>query len=123
YKLSDPGESLFDLRGQILKYFSACADYHCKEILKAIPEIERLAKHNLKHAPILWIVGTLKHGLGESMEWLLDGIDGLGGRYEFKFEEHIQINWDQAEYFQNDGKDEDFFDKSRLEKEKEEQKI
>lgn len=122
YKLSDPGESLFDLRGQILKYFSACADYHCKEILKAISEIEKLAKHNLKDAPILWIVGTLKHGLGESMGLLLEGIDGLGGQYEFKFDEHIQINWDRAEYFQNDGKDEDFFDQSHLEKEKEEQK-
>ncbi|HEY1019678.1 MAG TPA: serine/threonine-protein kinase, partial [Sediminibacterium sp.] len=69
YKLSENGERLFDLSGEILKYFSACADYHCKEILKSIKQKEDWANTNLKNAPIIWIVQTLKSGLRQNIEY------------------------------------------------------
>jgi serine/threonine protein kinase len=99
YKLEENGERLFDLSGEILKYFSACADYHCKEILKSIKREEDLANKNLKNAPIIWIVQTLKSGLRQNIEYLLNGIDGLAGRYSFNFTEHIAISPERTETY------------------------
>lgn len=92
YKLSENGERLCDLSGEILKYFSSCADYHCLEILNSIKQAEELAKTNLKNAPIIWIVYTLKSGIIRNIEYLLNGINGLGGQYDFNFVEHISIS-------------------------------
>lgn len=103
YALQQNGESLFDLSGEILKYFSACADYHCEEILDRIKQIEDSAKSNLKSAPIIWIVDSLKRGITKNIEYLLKGIDGLAGRYEFDFTEHISISPERIEtYFDNE---------------------
>jgi len=103
YTLEQNGESLFDLSGEILKYFSACADYHCKGILRNIKREEDSAKRNLKNAPIIWIVHTLKSGITQNIEYLLKGIDGLAGRYDFDFSEHISINSERTRtYLDND---------------------
>jgi hypothetical protein len=123
YKLEVNGERLFDLSGEILKYFSACADYHCKEILKSIKQEEDLANTNLKNAPIIWIVQTLKSGLRQNIEYLLNGIDGLAGRYSFNFTEHIAISPERTEtYFDNDD-DTELLDGHYKEKETQIQKI
>lgn len=106
YKLQKSKESLFDLSGEILKYFSACADYHCEEILNRIKQEEDLAKTNLKNAPIIWIVKTLKSGIIQNIEYLLNRINGLGGRYGFNFMEHISISPERTEsYLVNDDDD------------------
>ncbi|MDD2982098.1 MAG: serine/threonine-protein kinase [Crocinitomicaceae bacterium] len=103
YELQNNGESLFDLSGEILKYFSACADYHCKEILESIKQAEDLAQTNLKNAPIIWIVQTLKSGIIQNLGYLLNGINGLGGRYDFYFIEHISISPERImSYLYND---------------------
>jgi serine/threonine protein kinase len=123
YRLFNSGESLFDLTGKSLKYFASCADYHCKEILEAILNEEKWANENLKDAPILWIVDALKWGISETLEYLIDGIDGLGGKYDFLFEEHISIDWKQAEQFNENRDDDNFFDENYLKDQLEEQKI
>ncbi|MCO5268711.1 MAG: serine/threonine protein kinase [Brumimicrobium sp.] len=92
YALKEKGESLFDLSGQILKYFSSCADYHCQEILGSIKQEEKFAQEYLKDTPIIAIVQTLKDGIIHNIESLLKGIDGLGGQYDFDFIKHISIN-------------------------------
>lgn len=123
YKLMYRDESLLDLSGAILKYFASCADYHCKEILNTIPRTERLAEDNLKNAPIIWIVERLRYGIRENLPYLYDGIDGLAGKFEFNFTDHILINWDRtADYLTNDD-DDYFFDKHYLEKEEKEKQI
>lgn len=123
YKLSENGERLFDLSGEILKYFSACADYHCKEILKSIKQKEDLANTNLKNAPIIWIVQTLKSGLRQNIEYLLNGIDGLAGRYDFNFTEHIAINPERTETYLDNYDDTELLDSHYKEKETQIQKI
>lgn len=123
YKLSENGERLFDLSGEILKYFSACADYHCKEILKSIKHKEDLANTNLKNAPIIWIVQILKSGLSQSIEYLLKGIDGLAGRYDFNFTEHIAINPEHTETYLDNYDDTELLDSHFKEKETNIQKI
>lgn len=123
YKLSENGERLFDLSGEILKYFSACADYHCKEILKSIKQKEDWANTNLKNAPIIWIVQTLKSGLRQNIEYLLNGIDGLAGRYDFNFTEHIAINPERTETYLDNYDDTELLDSHYKEKETQIQKI
>lgn len=123
YKLSENGESLFDLSGEILKYFSACADYHCEEILKSIKQVEDLANANLKNAPIIWIVKTLKSGLRQNIEYLLNGIDGLAGRYDLNFTGHILINAERTETYLDNYDDTELFDSHYKEKENQIQKI
>ncbi|EAG0995852.1 serine/threonine protein kinase, partial [Listeria monocytogenes] len=55
--LSDyPLENYFDLSGKILKLFSSCCDYHCKEILKVIDNIIKTIKEKLMDAPILYLI-------------------------------------------------------------------
>jgi len=123
YKLSENGERLFDLSGEILKYFSACADYHCKEILKRIRKEEDLANTNLKNAPIIWIVQALKSSLKQNIEYLLNGIDGLAGRYDFNFIEHIAINLERTETYLDNYDDTELLDSHYKEKETQIQKI
>lgn len=123
YKFIYRDESLLDLSGAILKYFASCADYHCKEILNTIPKAERQAEENLKNAPIIWIVERLRYGIRENLQYLYDGIDGLAGKYEFNFTDHIFINWDRAANYLTNDDDDFFFDKDYLEKEKKEREI
>lgn len=123
YKLTENGERLFDLSGEILKYFSACADYHCKEIIKSIEQEEDLANNNLKNAPIIWIVQALKSSLRQSIEYLLNGIDGLAGRYDFNFTEHISINLEHTETYLDNYDDTELLDNHYKEKETQIQKI
>jgi len=48
-----------DLTGKVLKYFSSCCDYHCRELLEKIRGLDkRLA--DLDCSPILYIVSVLK---------------------------------------------------------------
>lgn len=123
YKLYDQGESLLDLSSTIFKYFSACTDYHCKEILHSIINVESKAGENLKNAPILWIVATLKSGINENMNFLLNSFDGLAGKYEFNFTEHISVNWNKTKDYLINDDDDVLFDSSYLENEEKEQKI
>src|SRR5690606_36150022 len=71
YDLKKNGYALLDLSGQILKFFSSCTDYHCKEILGRIENVEEGARRNLKSAPIIWIVSALKYGVHENSKALL----------------------------------------------------
>lgn len=112
-----PEGKILDLSGQILKYFSSCADYHCTEILNSVAEMECRAIQNLKSAPIIWIVGTLLQGVKRNIEHLIDGVNGLGGSYEFDFAEHVSIDWSRTSYYFSNDDDEAFFEKSYLEKE------
>jgi len=123
YTLQQNGESFFDLSGEILKYFSACADYHCKEILKSIKREEDSAKRNLKNAPIIWIVDTLKRGITQNIEYLLKGIDGLAGRYDFDFTEHISISPEHTETYLDNDDDTELLDSHYQEKETRIQKV
>ncbi len=117
YKFSGNGEKLFDLSGKILKFFSACADYHCKEILESIEEAENLANKNLKNAPIIWIAQTLKSGLKQNLEYLLNGINGLAGRYDFNFTEHIAISPERTTTYLDNDDDTKLLDNHYKEKE------
>lgn len=110
YKLQKKGEFLFDLSGEILKYFSSCAHYHCKEIFKSIQQVEDLAIINLKNTPIISIVQTLKTGIIQNIEYLLNGINGLGGRYDFNFMEHISISLERTENYLLNDDDTELFD-------------
>lgn len=123
YKFQNRDESLLDLSGTILKYFSSCVDYHCKEILNRVVDIERIALENLKNAPIIWIVARLRYGIKENLEFLLNGIDGLAGKYEFNFIEHITINWDRTGEYISNHDDDRFFDAHYLEKKELERNI
>lgn len=123
YKLSENGERLFDLSGEILKYFSACADYHCKEILKSIKQEEDLANTNLKNAPIILIVQALKSSLRQRIEYLLNGIHGLAERYDFNFTAHIAINLERTETYLDNHDDTELFNSHYREKETQIQKI
>ncbi|MBL1411095.1 serine/threonine-protein kinase [Sphingobacterium faecale] len=123
YDLKHNGYPLLDLSGQILKYFSSCADYHCVEILERMQEIEDSAKYNLTSAPIIFIVIALKQGIVEKRGALSDGINGFGGRFEFRFENHILIDWDRTQEYEYNEDEEELLYSYNLEKEEELQQI
>lgn len=56
------GNQIHDISGQILKVFSACCDYHCEEIIREIPRLEKYTS-KLDDAPILYIVYNLRQVL------------------------------------------------------------
>lgn len=116
YKLSNNGENSFDLSGKILKYFTSCSDYHCEEILNNIRDIERSAKRNLKDAPIIQIVYTLKFNIKQNIDFLLNG---SVGRHDFNFVEHINISSRSVETYLQNYDDLELFDSQYLEKERE----
>ncbi|WP_293929463.1 serine/threonine-protein kinase [Sphingobacterium sp. UBA6320] len=99
YDLKREGYSVVDLTGQILKYFSSCSEYRCEKILGYLPDIEMRAKENLKNNPIIWIVSYLKDRIIENADALSNGINGLGGRFKFRFEDHILIDWDRTQHY------------------------
>jgi len=123
YRLTENGESVFDLSGKILKYFSACTDYHCEEIIRSAKREEDLANTNLKDAPIIWIVKALKSNLRQTLEYLLIGFDGLPGRYNFNFIEHIAISSERMNTYQDNFDDSELLDNVYKEKENIIQKI
>src|SRR5690606_38570913 len=123
YDLRNNRESLLDLSGRILKYFSSCTDYHCKEILARIIDIERDAGRNLLDAPIISIVSHLKSGILENISYLINGFNGQGGKFEFKFEEHISIKWGRTQSNLANDDDEELFDSYYLGEEREIQTI
>lgn len=73
-------EYIYDNSGQILKIFSSCCDYHCKEIITNVLKIEKTIKY-LNNSSIIYIVCSLREVL--SIE---DTID-------FNFIDHVYINW------------------------------
>lgn len=111
YKFKKKGERIFDLSGEILKYFSTCADYHCEEILNSIKQEEKLANANLLNAPIIWIVQKLKNGINQNLDYLTSRFNGLSDRSAFNFEEHISINVERTENYLRNYEDYELFDK------------
>jgi len=86
-----PVNMKFDLSGEILKLFSSCCDYHCKEILNSIssPSVKKMLE-DLSDAPIIYIVILLKNELTKNK----DQINKLYLR------NHISINWDRTRNFE-----------------------
>lgn len=74
------GNRTHDISGQILKIFSACCDYHCEEIIREIPRLEKFTSE-LDDAPILYIVYNLRQVLSSEDIREIDFID------------HVEINW------------------------------
>lgn len=74
-----------DLSGKILKVFSSCCDYHCKEILKSI-EREEAYLSDFDNSPILYIVYKLKSELSSGTVEEIDLVD------------HIYVDWENTEY-------------------------
>lgn len=123
YKLQNYGVSYIDLTGEILKYFHSCVDYHCIEIINKIKDIENSAKTNLKNAPIMWIVNTLKRGIIQNIEFLIKKRRLFGRRYDFDFSEHISLCNNRIKTFHNNPDDNNLFDADYLRKKNETQKI
>lgn len=71
----------FDISGQILKTFSSCCDYHCRELIDAAVYAEKKA-HELDGSPILYLVSLLRGVLDEDI------------CNEILLEDYISINWD-----------------------------
>lgn len=114
YKLSNKGENNYDLSGKILKYFTSCADYHCEEILDNIKNIESSAKRNLKDAPIIQIVYTLKFSIKQNIDFLLSG---SVSRHNFNFVEHIDISSRSIDTYLQNHDDLELFDSQYLKEE------
>ncbi|WP_313236477.1 serine/threonine-protein kinase [Sphingobacterium multivorum] len=117
YDLNEYGWSLLDLSGKILKYFSSCSDYHCREILDAIDDEIKRAEYSLRDAPILYIVSTLRYGINKNLEIFLNGFSGLAGTFKLNFEEHIFIHWRHAQHYKSNDDGDGLLDKFHLEKE------
>ncbi len=71
----------FDISGQILKTFSSCCDYHCRELIGAAVYAGKKA-HELDCSPILYLVSLLRGVLDEDI------------CNEILLEDYISINWD-----------------------------
>ena len=96
YPLNNQYEKIFDLSGKILKYFSSCEDYHCKEILSNLQtyNFSQNARFNLRNNEILSILSSIKNTIKENIDSLTEGYESIFGRqYKFYLPEHISINW------------------------------
>ena len=103
-------ERRFDLSGRIQKYFVSCSDYHCEEILKNVQSdffLQQGIEH-LSSSPILWIVSLLKNTIQENVDLFTD----------INLTEHIQINWNRTQEFENNDDDTELFDSLYIDKEK-----
>lgn len=69
--------------GEILKLFSSCCDYHCREIIRSANDLVKIVD-SLDDAPILYIVIKLKKCFDNK----------LIEEHDIRIEEHILINWD-----------------------------
>lgn len=70
----------YDYSGRILKFFASCCDYHCNEILSAIPRLES-ALSDLMGAPILYIIIRLRD---------VFSVSDFG---EYDILDHLVIDW------------------------------
>lgn len=117
YKLSKTKEAHFDLSTKILKYFTACCDYHCKEILKNIEHIENSAYKNLKNSPIIYIINSLRNGIRQKKDLLLEE------RTDFNFVEHIEISSKCLDTYLENYDDNELIDSQYIEDEQQIQEI
>ncbi len=78
-----------DLSGKILKIFSSCCDYHCKELISTARRIEEKV-NNLNGSPILYIIALLRTVCNE-----------VAAR-EILLEDHLSINWNETYIGEND---------------------
>lgn len=101
----------YDLSGKILKYFSACKDYHCAEIINSCRERIKECKENLMSAPILWIFCYLKRYLKKSLEGMVND------SYWIEFE--IFIDWECTMKYYSSGNNFQLNDVYKEEKNKE----
>lgn len=76
----------WNFSGEILKMFSSCCDYHCKEILSYTENSIQNKLIELQDSPILYIVLSLKNAITKNAD-ILDKLN---------IEEHILINWDKT---------------------------
>lgn len=99
----------FDLTGRILKYFTSCCDYHCKEILAKVRSIHFFsnAEEQLLNTPILWIVGTLKETIHENIDSII----------HHNLANHIQINWDWTRNYKTNTDQKELFDSIYIDEE------
>lgn len=74
-----------EISGKILKLFSSCCDYHCKEILRNVEKYKK-SLSDFQRAPILQIVCKLKYELPS------DTIE------EIDFSNHIYVDWKNTVY-------------------------
>lgn len=102
-------EKQFDLSGKIIKYFTSCCDYHCKELLEYTHELEiKSETMKLLNAPILQIVGTLKRAIRKTKDFFSD----------VNLTEHILINWDWKQNYESNEDDTELFDGVIIDEEK-----
>lgn len=67
--------------GELLKLFSSCCDYHCKEIIQDLDKIQKEVK-DLDDAPILYIVMHI--------------INIKNNNGDISFENEILVNWEES---------------------------
>lgn len=103
YKLKDAYQ---ETTGKILKLFSSCIFYHCKEILEFIPRIEE-ATNSLNASPLLYIVHVLRDVLDSREQKFID------------LSKHILIRWDSRYYLWKTGDEENLYKKSNDAEQKE----
>lgn len=108
YALNYEHEKAFDLSGRILKYFSSCEDYHCKEILLNLQtyNFSQSAELNLWNNGILSIVRSLINTIKVNIHSLTEG--------KFNLVEHISINWERTIDFEYNEDDIQLMDNSFL---------
>lgn len=73
------------LYGQIIKLFISCSDYHCKEIIEQIDNIQKRI-YSLKDTPMIFIINQLKsYDIFDKQELI-----------DLHLEEHVCINTDKS---------------------------
>ncbi len=114
YSLENRFDKSFDLTNSILKYFTSCCDYHCREIVQTIQSRQFLEfGGDLLDAPILWIVSDLKGIIIKNIN-LISNIS---------LENHIHINWDRTQSFEINEDDTELYKNTYFEVEKKAIKI
>jgi len=101
YPQNNGYERDFDLSSRIMKYFTSCCDYHCREILETVQSDHFLnqSREDILNAPILYIFSSLKETIRENM----DSLDHIN------LAEHVQINWDRAQNFDTNDDETELF--------------
>lgn len=79
----------FDISGKILKTFSSCCDYHCKELIREALFIEQKIK-DLDNSPIIYLIRVLRSDLNKEIS------------QEIALEDHLSINWNTINIGEND---------------------
>ena len=93
----------FIIDGELLKLFSSCCDYHCKNILCNLDRIQEQA-NDLDDAPILYIVMKI--------------IDIKDMDNDIYLEDQVLVNWEKSLFYdETDNNDKELFQKNYQEKE------